>query len=395
MKLRRVVVGAALVAPLVVGGFVLARDGKGEQSGPAAAQPAAPEVVVAEVVTKPLSESAEFTGALAAVESVELRPRVGGYIDAVRFAEGGLVKAGQVLFQLDARTYEATLARAQADLRQAEERSTLAKSRFERGEKLVAERVISQSDFDVLKAEHAESRARVESARAAVRSAEIDLQDTKVRAPINGRVGQALVTPGNLVSGGTAGATLLTTIVSVDPFYVYFDVDEPTYLRFASAGPSGRQADGRIQPVPVRVALLGEDGFPHEARLDFLSNKVDSGTGTARARAVLSNPDGRLTPGLFARVRLETGPSRDTVLIDDQAVGTDQQGRYVLVVGADGALEQRRVELGASDGGLRTVVKGLSSGERIVLKGLARPGMKVTPKLVAMAKTQRAGDSRP
>lgn len=394
MKLRRVVVGAALVAPLVVGGFVLARDGNGEQSGPGAAQPA-PEVVVAEVVTRPLSESAEFTGALSAVQSVELRPRVGGYIESVRFAEGGLVKAGQVLFQLDARTYEATLARTQADLKQAEERSALAKSRFERGEKLVAEHVISQSDFDVLKAELAESRAHVESARAAVRSAEIDLQDTKVKAPINGRVGQALVTPGNLVSGGNAGATLLTTIVSVDPFYVYFDVDEPTYLRFAGAGEKGRQPDGRINPVPVRVALLGEDGFPHEAKLDFLSNKVDSGTGTARARAVLSNPDGRLTPGLFARVRLETGPSRDTVLIDEQAVGTDQQGRYVLVVGADGALEQRRVQLGASDGGLRTVTKGLSPGERIVLKGLARPGMKVTPKLVAMAKTQRTEGGRP
>jgi gold/copper resistance efflux system membrane fusion protein len=395
MKLRRVVVGAALVAPLMVGGFVLARDGNGEPPSASPARAVAPEVIVAEVVTKPLSESAEFTGTLAAVQSVELRPRVGGYLDSVRFAEGGLVKAGQVLFQLDARTYEATLARAQADLRQAEERSTLAQSRFERGEKLVAEQAISQGDFDVLKAERAESRARVESARAAARSAEIDLEDTKVRAPISGRVGQALVTPGNLVSGGSAGATLLTTIVSVDPFYVYFDVDETTYLRFASAGPSGRQADGRVHPVPVRVALLGDAGFPWEARLDFLSNRVDSGTGTARARAVLSNPDGRLTPGLFARVRLETGPARATVLIDEQAVGTDPQGRFVLVVRPDESLEQRRVELGASEGGLRSVLKGLAPGERIVLKGMARPGMKVAPKLVAMAKTQRPEGSRP
>ncbi len=391
MKLRRVVVGAALVAPLLVGGFVLARDGNGESPSAGPAQPQAPEVVVAEVVTRPLSESAEFTGALAAVQSVELRPRVGGYIDAVRFAEGGLVKAGQVLFQLDARTYEAALARAQADLRQAEERSTLAASRFVRGEKLVAEQAISPGDFDVLKAERAESLARVESARAAVRSAEIDLQDTKVRAPISGRVGQALVTAGNLVAPGA----VLTTLVSVDPFYVYFDVDEPTYLRFTNPGPSGRRADGRVNPVPVRVALLGEEGFPWEARLDFLSNRVDSGTGTARARAVLSNPDGRLTPGLFARVRLETGPARATVLIDDQAVGTDQQGRYVLVVRPDASLEQRRVELGASEGGLRSVVKGLAPGERIVLKGMARPGMKVSPKLVAMAKTERAEGLRP
>jgi gold/copper resistance efflux system membrane fusion protein len=391
MKLRRVVVGAALVAPLMVGGFVLARDGNGEPPSAASGQPAAPEVVVAEVVTRSLSESAEFTGALAAVQSVELRPRVGGYIDSVRFAEGGLVKAGQVLYQLDARTYEAALARAQADLRQAEERGALAESRFARGEKLVAEHAISQGDFDVLKAERAESRARVESARAAVRSAEIDLQDTKVRAPISGRVGQALVTAGNLVAPGA----VLTTLVSVDPFHVYFDVDEPTFLRFTKEGTSGRRADGRVPPVPVRVALLGEEGFPWEARLDFLSNRVDPGTGTARARAVLSNPDGRLTPGLFARVRLETGPARATVLIDDQAVGTDQQGRYVLVVRPDASLEQRRVELGATEGGLRSVVKGLTPGERIVLKGLARPGMKVTPKLVAMAKAERAEGARP
>ncbi|MCP3135996.1 efflux RND transporter periplasmic adaptor subunit [Pyxidicoccus xibeiensis] len=390
MKLRRALVGTALVAPLVVGGFVLARDsseGSGA-AGPGGAAMALPEVTVAEVVTRSVSESAEFTGTLAAVQSVELRPRVGGYIDSVRFSEGGFVKAGQVLFQLDARTYEAALARAQADLRQAEEQSALADSRFERGERLLAQQAISPSDFDGLKAERAGSRARVESARAAVRTAQIDLDDTKVRAPISGRVGQALVTAGNLVSGGTAGATLLTTIVSVDPFYVYFDVDEPTYLRFAHAGPNGRQADGRVHPVPVRVALLGEDGFAREARLDFLANQVDTGTGTARARAVLSNPDGKLTAGLFARVRLETGAAKPTVLIDDQAVGTDQQGRYVLVVRPDQSLEQRRVELGASEGSLRTVRKGLAPGERIVLKGLARPGAKVAPKLVAMAQSQ-------
>ncbi|NMO22283.1 efflux RND transporter periplasmic adaptor subunit [Pyxidicoccus fallax] len=385
MKLRRALVGAALVAPMVVGGFVLASDASDAPGSAGGAQAALPEVVVAEVVTRSLSESAEFTGTLSAVQTVELRPRVGGYIESVRFAEGGLVKAGQVLFQLDARTYEAAFARAKADLTQAEERLALAETKYARGEKLLSDKVISESDFDVLKADRAEGRARVESARAAVRAAEIDLHDTKVRAPIGGRVGQALVTEGNLVSGGTAGATLLTTIVSVDPFHVYFDVDEPTYLRFASAGPTGRQADGRVHPVPVRLALLGEEGFPWEAKLDFLSNRVDPVTGTARARAVLSNPSGKLTAGLFARVRLETGAARPTVLIDETAVGTDQLGRYVLVMRPDASLEQRRVELGAAEGRLRVVRKGLAPGERIVLKGLARPGAKVTPKLVAMA----------
>ncbi|MFY1828679.1 efflux RND transporter periplasmic adaptor subunit [Myxococcus fulvus] len=378
--------------PLVVGGLVLARSESADASGGAGgAKMAAAPVVAAEVVTRQVADSAEFTGTLAAVQSVELRPRVGGYIDAVRFAEGGLVTAGQVLFQLDSRTFEAVLDRARADLRQAEERRTLAEKRFERGEKLVAEQAISQGDFDVLTAERAESRARVESAKAAVRGAEVDLQDTRVRAPVSGRVGRALVTQGNLVSGGA----LLTTIVSVEPFYVYFDVDEATYLRFAGTTSGARGKDGRVNAVPVRVALTGDEGFPREARLDFLDNQVVAGTGTARARAVLPNPDWKLTAGLFARVRLETGAARPTVLIQDLAVGTDQKGRYVLVVRPDQTLEQRRVELGTTEGGLRVVRSGLAAGEKVVLKGLARPGMAVAPTLVAMAGSEHAEGARP
>ncbi|MCK8502644.1 efflux RND transporter periplasmic adaptor subunit [Myxococcus fulvus] len=378
--------------PLVIGGLVLARSESADASGGAGgAKMAAAPVVAAEVVTRQVADSAEFTGTLAAVQSVELRPRVGGYIDSVRFAEGGLVTAGQVLFQLDSRTFEAVLDRARADLRQAEERRTLAEKRFERGEKLVAEQAISQGDFDVLTAERAESRARVESAKAAVRGAEVDLQDTRVRAPVSGRVGRALVTQGNLVSGGA----LLTTIVSVEPFYVYFDVDEATYLRFAGTTSGARGKDGRVNAVPVRVALTGDEGFPREARLDFLDNQVVAGTGTARARAVLPNPDGKLTAGLFARVRLETGAARPTVLIQDLAVGTDQKGRYVLVVRPDQTLEQRRVELGTTEGGLRVVRSGLAAGEKVVLKGLARPGMAVAPTLVAMAGSEHAEGARP
>ncbi|NTX12016.1 efflux RND transporter periplasmic adaptor subunit [Myxococcus sp. CA056] len=396
MNWKRAAVGGALALPLVVGGLVLARDeGSDAQGGAGPAKPAAAPVVAAEVVTRQVADSAEFTGTLAAVQSVELRPRVGGYIDAVRFQEGGLVTAGQVLFQLDARTFEAANARAQADLRQAEERRTLTEKKFERGEKLVAEQAISRGDFDVLMAERAEARARVESAKAAARSAEIDLHDTRVRAPVSGRVGRALVTAGNLVSGGSANATLLTTIVSVEPFYVYFDVDEATYLRFAGTASGARGKDGRVNAVPVRVALTGEEGFPREARLDFLDNQVAAVTGTARARAVLPNPDGKLTAGLFARVRLETGTARPTILIQDQAVGTDQKGRYVLVVRPDQTLEQRRVELGTTEGGLRVVREGLSAGERVVLKGMARPGMTVAPTMVAMAGSEHAEGARP
>ncbi|MCP3057491.1 efflux RND transporter periplasmic adaptor subunit [Myxococcus sp. K38C18041901] len=392
MNWKRAAVGGALSLPLVIGGLVLARSESADASGGAGgAKMAAAPVVAAEVVTRQVADSAEFTGTLAAVQSVELRPRVGGYIDSVRFAEGGLVTAGQVLFQLDSRTFEAVLDRARADLRQAEERRTLAEKRFERGEKLVAEQAISQGDFDVLTAERAESRARVESAKAAVRGAEVDLQDTRVRAPVSGRVGRALVTQGNLVSTGA----LLTTIVSVEPFYVYFDVDEATYLRFAGTTSGARGKDGRVNAVPVRVALTGDEGFPREARLDFLDNQVVAGTGTARARAVLPNPDGKLTAGLFARVRLETGAARPTVLIQDLAVGTDQKGRYVLVVRPDQTLEQRRVELGTTEGGLRVVRSGLAAGEKVVLKGLARPGMAVAPTLVAMAGSEHAEGARP
>ncbi|WP_342375002.1 efflux RND transporter periplasmic adaptor subunit [Myxococcus stipitatus] len=396
MNWRRTAVGGALALPLVVGGLVLAKgEGADSQGGAPSAQMPATPVVAAEVLSKPVADVAEFTGVLAAVHSVELRPRVGGYIESVRFAEGGLVTAGQVLFQLDARTFEAAFARAKADLLQAEERQTLAQKRFERGEKLVAEQAISQGDFDVLVAERAESRARVESAKAAVRAAEIDLQDTRVRSPVSGRVGRALVTQGNLVSGGSANATVLTTVVSVEPYYVYFDVDEATYLRFSGTASGARGKDGRVNSVPVRVALRGEDSFSREARLDFLDNQVSVETGTARARAVLPNPDGKLTAGLYARVRLETGAARPTILIQDQAVATDQKGRYVLVIRADQTLEQRRVELGPLDGGLRVVRGGLSAGERVVLKGLARPGMKVAPTVVAMADSEHVGGARP
>jgi gold/copper resistance efflux system membrane fusion protein len=356
-------------------------------SGPAAVP--APEVQAAEVVTRELPDTAEFTGTLAAVHNVELRPRVGGYIAAVRFAEGGLVEKGQVLFALDARPFEAALEQAQAQLRQAQERRALAVRRAERGERLRAEGIMSQADFDTLAAERADSSAAVEAARAAARTARINLEDTRVRAPISGRAGQALVTEGNLVSGGSAGATLLTTIVSVDPLHVTFDVDEPTYLRVATA--EARQADGRVAGVPVHVALAGDEGFTREARLDFLGNRVDPTSGTARARALLSNPDGRLAPGLFARVRLQTGAARPTVLVSDVAVGTDQQGRYVLVVKPDQSVEQRRVELGAGVDGLRVVRRGLAAGERVVLKGFARPGMTVNPKPVAMASATAGG----
>ncbi len=395
MSTKRIM-AAALVFALVSGGayVTLRKDDGASQAGTGGSGDAAPavKVMVAEVVTRPLVDMIDFTGTLAGVESVELRPRIGGYIESVDFPEGGIVKRGQVLFQIDPRPFQTALERARADLRQAEERHALAQLKHERGTKLMAERAISQSDFDALASERAEAQARTDSARAAVRAAELDLEYTRVRSPIDGRVGNALVTKGNLVSGGSAGATLLTTIVSVDPLHVYFDVDEPTYLRFSDAAVAGRGKDGRIAAMPVNVGLANEEGFPRKARLDFLGNRVDPTTGTARARAVLPNTDGRLSPGLFARVRVETGQPQEAVLINDQAVGTDQRGRFVLVVTPTNTVEYRQVTLGGTVDGLRVVRTGLRPDERIVLRGFARPGMSVSPEMVPMLEGKSQGE---
>ena len=372
MKTKRVVGG--LLGGLLVasgGAYALRSEGASASAAPGAAAPA-PEVQVAEVAARPLAETAEFTGSLTAPESVELRARVGGYVERVLLPEGQAVRRGQVLFELDARPAQAALARARADLQLAESTLVLARRALARAEQLLEGRVIPQSEHDALTTQHAEAQARVQAARAAVRLAELEVGYTKVKAPVDGRVGRALVTQGNLVTPGT----VLTTLVSVDPLHVSFDVDEPTFRRLAG---------GRTQDVRVHVGLAADAGFPREARLDFVSNQLERTSGTARVRAVLPNPDGTLAPGLFARVRLSLGKEAPTPVVQDLAVGTDAQGRFVLVVRPDNSVEYRPVALGSATGGLRAVRTGLTPGERVVLKGMARPGMTVTPKLVAAA----------
>jgi len=340
---------------------------------PAASAPA-PTVQVIEAAGRSLPETATYTGRLTAIEHVDLRARVGGYVKAVRFREGSLVKRGAVLFEIDDRPLAAALARAKAQLSQAQARRTLAERKATRARTLRADDVISQAELDTASAEEADSAAAVEAARAWVRTASIDLADTRVRAPIDGRVGEAFVTTGNLVSGGTAGATLLTTLVSVDPLHVELDVDEATFRRL-------RTASAAAASVAVTV---GDDHEGRSATLDFVANRVDPATGTARIRAVLPNKDGLLTPGLFARVRIDTGAPRPVVMIRDEAIGTSAQGRYVLAVTSAGVVEARPVELGESVEGLRVIRSGLSAGDRVILKGMARPGMTVTPKVVPM-----------
>lgn len=352
-------------------------SGETEQTGPT---PPPPQVPVAEVVIRVLAPSSEFTGVIAAAKTVELRPRVGGSIETVSVPEGGLVERGQLLFQIDARPFEVALQNAEAQLRRARVLLDQASVDLDRSQRLAPKGAISEKTFDDDVARKREREAQVEEAKAVVAAARLDLSYTRVTAPISGRVDRVLVSEGNLVTGAAGAATLLTTIVSVDPVHVYFDLDEATYLRFRGEG----RPDVAAAP-PVAVGLTAESGFPHMGRLDFLGNRVDPTTGTIRARAVLADPEAQLTPGLFARVRLATAAARETVLIDDQAVGADQGRRYVLVLGAGDTVEYRPVELGAMSEGLRVVEQGLGKGETIIIKGLVRPGMQVTPNRIAMA----------
>lgn len=367
------------------------RDAQANSAAPTTPPP--PQVPVAQVVTRDMAPWSEFTGHVAAVGSVELRPRVGGAIDSVSVPEGEIVEEGQLLFQIDPRPFQIAVETAEAQLRQAEALLSQAETDFDRAAKLVPNGAIPRKTYDDASARKRERKAQMEAAKAALAAARLDLAYTQVTAPISGRVDRALVTKGNLVAGGNAGAaTLLTTIVSIDPVHVHFDIDEPAYLDLiARARPDSSGRAG--VKLPVRVALVTDSGFPHEGVLDFIGNGVDRGTGTARARAVIPNPDGRFAPGLFARVRLATDAPRETVLINDQAIGTDQGRRYVLVLGAQNKAEYRPVELGPIVDGLRVVARGLKSGETIIVKGLVRPGMEVSPQLVSMvaAKNGTAG----
>jgi gold/copper resistance efflux system membrane fusion protein len=339
-----------------------------------------PSVPVAEVVVRPVTPFLEFTGSLTAVKRVELRPRVAGYIQKVSVPEGRFVEKGSELFLIDPRVAQAALSAATARLREAEAASSLAEAEHARAEQLFAQKIVARDRLDIATASLTARKAQVDAAKAAVGAAQLDLSFTRVTAPISGRVGQTLVTEGNYVA---SGETPLTTIVSINPLHVYFDVDERTYLRSLAAGRDNAAPQG-TQAAKVMVALLNDKTYSRPGRVDFLSNTSDRGTGTVRVRAVVENPDGHLTPGLFAKVKLETGAAQAKVLISDQSIGTDQGSRYVFVVGQDDKTEYRPVELGPMVDGLRVIEQGLQPGERIVVKGLVRPGMQVTPQSAAI-----------
>ena len=377
---RLAVTGVLSLAALSLAALTVGRG----KVAPAAPPP--PAVTVAEAPQRDITEWDEFTGRLEAVDQVEIRPRVSGYIKRVAFVEGKEVKKGEVLFEIDPRPYAADLDRAEAELERARSAAALAKSEVQRAGKLVSVQAISREEFDSRTSAEAQNGASVRAAEAAVETARLNLEWTRVRSPIAGRVSRAEVTAGNLVQAGPPSATLLTTVVSLDSMYLYFDSDEQTFLRYAARARAVGGSNWRTARLPVFLGLANESGFPHEGRLDFVDNQVDPRTGTIRTRAVFSNHARVLTPGLFARVKLVGTEKTKAVLVRDAAIGTDQDRRFVLVVGPGDTLAYRPVVPGRLTDGLRIVTSGLEAGDRVVVNGLmrVRPGMKVAPTLTPM-----------
>jgi multidrug efflux system membrane fusion protein len=343
-----------------------------------------PDVSVATVTPRSVTEWDDYSGHVEAVDAAEIRPRVTGHLNAVHYREGGLVEKGQLLFTIDDREYAAAADAARADLARAEARLTLAQQELGRAEALISARAVSQGELESRRVEFQQAEADKLSAQARLTQAELNLSFTRVRAPFAGRAGAALINPGNVVA---AGESLLTTLVSVDPVYVTFTGDERAYLRYQELARAGNRQSSRDAPNPVLVGLANEEGYPHKGEMDFVDNALDPRTGTILARAVLPNPDGVFTPGLFARVRLLGGSDTDALLIHEQAVLTDQDRRFVYVIGKGNSAERRDVTLGAHVEGLRVVKSGLKPGDKVIVNGMRKiffPGQPVNPRDVPM-----------
>lgn len=340
---------------------------------PASGPPKPPGVEVAASVKRPVQDSDEFSGRLEAPQSVDVRPRVTGYIQQVHFRDGQEVRQGDLLFTIDPQPYQAELARARAQLESARTQADLARSEEARARKLIDKKAISAQEYDQLTSGTRNAQANVQAAEAAVQAAQLNVGYTQIRAPIAGRVSRANVTAGNLVN---VGDPVLTSIVSQDRVYAYFDAAEDAYLKYLRppGGPRGK-------PGAVLMGLADEQGYPHRGVLDFIDNRLNPQTGAMRARAVFDNAERRFTPGLFARIKLLGGASPPAVLVPERAVGTDQTKKFVLVVGRNNVAQFREVKLGRLVDGMRVIADGLAPGELVVVEGLqrVRPGLPVTP----------------
>lgn len=384
MKKRFVVIGLLVIAS--VGSWMVLDH----RSGHAQAAPAGPpKVTVARVLERPVSASADFTGRIEPVDSVEVRPRVDGYIEAVTFKEGALVHKGDVLFRIDPRPYQAEVDRLQAKRDQAKADLKLARDNAERAHRLLAKHAIAKAEADRQIVGAQSARAALQAADAALSAARLNLGFTNVRAPIDGRVSNAHVTPGNLVTSSSA----LTSIVSVNPVYAYFDVDEHTWLKLDHLR-AAALGEGRKPQVAVALGLSDEQGYPHTGQLDFVDNQLHTESGTMRLRAVFDNRHGLFTPGLYAHVRVKMGQPKPRMLIDDRAIGTDLANQFVYVVDAQHEVQYRRVSTGPLFHGLRVIDSGLKAGDEVVVNGLqrVRPGIEVNAEQVAMDYRLGAGD---
>lgn len=375
----------SILAALVVSAMtVMMLTGCSDQPKTASMPP--PSVSVAQVALQDVRLWDDYNGRINAVETVKLRPRVSGYIERVTFTEGTEVKKGDVLFVIDARSYRTVLAQAEAQLARARAHASQSASEAKRAQVLVAQRAVSTEMYEQRRTAAAVAQTDAQAAEAAVSAALLNVEWTQVRAPISGLAGRAEVTAGNLVSADDAGS-VLTTLVSQDKVYVYFNADESAFLHYAQMARNGRRGSDLDGKLPVQVGLSDEDGFPHRGTVDFLDNQIDSNTGTIRIRAVLDNKDGALTPGLFARVRLLGSGQFDALLINDKAVLTDQDRKYVWIVDEQGKAQRHDVKLGRKANGLRIVQSGLAPGDKVIVDGVDKvymPGLPVDAKTVPM-----------
>jgi len=385
-KLSKALLAASVVAIVIVGGgatfYILHSDGA-RANAPAAQAPQAVPVSVAFVEQRNVDIWDEFSGRLEAVERVEVRSRVAGAVRSVHFREGALVKQGDLLITIDPDPYQAEVDRAKAQLAAAEARVLLATNDVARGEALSGSRIISQRELDQRVNAKSEAEANVKAARAALQSAQLNLDYTQVRAPVAGRVGKLEITVGNLVAAGP-GAPVLTSLVSVNPIYASFNADEQVVTR-ALKTLADESLIGQVERIPVRMTLAtGDETF--DGKMQLIDNQVDARSGTVRVRASFDNPDGRLIPGQFARLRMGQPKPAPALMVNDRAVGTDQNKKFVLVVSSENKAEYREVSLGPLVDTLRVVSSGLKGGERIVVNGLqrVRPGAIVAPQLVGM-----------
>jgi len=386
---KQFALSAVLVALLATGGsFIFLHENADAKAAPAVAQQAA-TVDVAPVVSKTITDWQEYSGRLEAIDQVDIRPQVSGKLIAVHFKDGSLVKKGDLLFTIDPRPFEAELNRAQAQLASAEAQVTYTGSNLSRIQRLIQSNAVSRQELDLAENDARSATANLQAARAAVQSARLNLEYTRITAPVSGRISRAEVTVGNVVSAGN-GAQVLTSLVSVSRLYASFDVDEQTYLKYISNQRNSAQ-------VPVYMGLANESGFSREGVINSIDNNLDTTSGTIRVRATFDNPNGVLLPGLYARIRLGGGQPRAAILVSPTAIGVDQDKRFVVVVDAKNQTAYREVKLGTQQDGLQIINSGLQAGDRIVVNGLQRirPGDPVTPHLVPMPNAQITASTTP